>query len=108
MRSNNGVVRLLALTTVEAIAELTTSRLPKSLRGRPILPRDRASSAYPEGDHVCFNISYKCPPLTGDWMAARRPADADGRGVVAAIGRRNVWPGPGHHRDGQAARRDTA
>jgi len=26
---------------------------------------------YPEGDHVCFNISYKFRPLTGDWMAER-------------------------------------
>ena len=26
---------------------------------------------YPEGDHVCFNISYKYRPLTGDWMAER-------------------------------------
>ena len=24
---------------------------------------------YPEGDHVCFNISYKFRPLTADWMA---------------------------------------
>jgi dienelactone hydrolase len=24
---------------------------------------------YPEGNHVCFNISYKFRPLTGDWMA---------------------------------------
>jgi len=24
---------------------------------------------YPEGDHVCFNISYKYRPLTADWMA---------------------------------------
>jgi dienelactone hydrolase len=26
---------------------------------------------YPEGDHVCFNISYKFRPLTADWMAER-------------------------------------
>jgi 2,6-dihydroxypseudooxynicotine hydrolase len=26
---------------------------------------------YPEGNHVCFNISYKFKPLTGDWMAAQ-------------------------------------
>ena len=26
---------------------------------------------YPEGDHVCFNISYKYRPLTADWMAER-------------------------------------
>jgi len=26
---------------------------------------------YQEGDHVCFNISYKFRPLTGDWMAER-------------------------------------
>jgi 2,6-dihydroxypseudooxynicotine hydrolase len=24
---------------------------------------------YPEGNHVCFNISYKYRPLTADWMA---------------------------------------
>jgi 2,6-dihydroxypseudooxynicotine hydrolase len=24
---------------------------------------------YEEGNHVCFNISYKFRPLTGDWMA---------------------------------------
>jgi dienelactone hydrolase len=24
---------------------------------------------YPEGNHVCFNISYKFRPLTSDWMA---------------------------------------
>ena len=29
---------------------------------------------YPEGDHVCFNISYKYRPLTGDWMAERLSA----------------------------------
>ena len=26
---------------------------------------------FPEGNHVCFNISYKFRPLTGDWMAKR-------------------------------------
>jgi len=26
---------------------------------------------YPEGNHVCFNISYKYRPLTSDWMAER-------------------------------------
>jgi 2,6-dihydroxypseudooxynicotine hydrolase len=26
---------------------------------------------YPEGNHVCFNISYKFRPLTGDWMAEK-------------------------------------
>ena len=26
---------------------------------------------YPEGDHVCFNVSYKFRPLTADWMAER-------------------------------------
>jgi hypothetical protein len=26
---------------------------------------------YEEGNHVCFNISYKFRPLTGDWMAER-------------------------------------
>ena len=26
---------------------------------------------YPEGDHVCFNVSYKYRPLTADWMAER-------------------------------------
>lgn len=29
---------------------------------------------YPEGDHVCFNISYKYRPLTADWMAERLSA----------------------------------
>jgi 2,6-dihydroxypseudooxynicotine hydrolase len=29
---------------------------------------------YPEGDHVCFNISYKYRPLTADWMAERMAA----------------------------------
>jgi 2,6-dihydroxypseudooxynicotine hydrolase len=24
---------------------------------------------YPEGAHVCFNVSYKYRPLTADWMA---------------------------------------
>ena len=24
---------------------------------------------YEEGNHVCFNISYKFRPLTADWMA---------------------------------------
>jgi len=24
---------------------------------------------YPEGNHVCFNISYKFRPLSGDWMS---------------------------------------
>ena len=26
---------------------------------------------YEEGNHVCFNISYKFRPLTGDWMAEK-------------------------------------
>jgi dienelactone hydrolase len=26
---------------------------------------------YPDGNHVCFNISYKFRPLTGDWMAQK-------------------------------------
>jgi 2,6-dihydroxypseudooxynicotine hydrolase len=26
---------------------------------------------YEEGNHVCFNISYKFRPLTADWMAER-------------------------------------
>jgi dienelactone hydrolase len=26
---------------------------------------------YPEGNHVCFNISYKYRPATADWMAER-------------------------------------
>jgi dipeptidyl aminopeptidase/acylaminoacyl peptidase len=26
---------------------------------------------YPEGNHVCFNISYKFRPLTADWIAER-------------------------------------
>ncbi|HZS55965.1 MAG TPA: alpha/beta fold hydrolase [Bryobacteraceae bacterium] len=29
---------------------------------------------YPEGNHVCFNISYKFRPLTGDWMAKQLSA----------------------------------
>lgn len=29
---------------------------------------------YEEGNHVCFNISYKFRPLTGDWMAERLSA----------------------------------
>ena len=24
---------------------------------------------YEKGNHVCFNISYKFRPLSGDWMA---------------------------------------
>lgn len=26
---------------------------------------------YEEGNHVCFNISYKLRPLTADWMKER-------------------------------------
>jgi dipeptidyl aminopeptidase/acylaminoacyl peptidase len=29
---------------------------------------------YPEGNHVCFNISYKFRPLTADWMAEKLAA----------------------------------
>jgi hypothetical protein len=29
---------------------------------------------YEEGNHVCFNISYECRPLVGDWMADRLKA----------------------------------
>ena len=29
---------------------------------------------YEEGNHVCFNISYKFRPLTGDWMAEKLAA----------------------------------
>src|SRR6516162_5074903 len=29
---------------------------------------------YPEGNHVCFNISYKFRPLTADWIAERLAA----------------------------------
>ena len=29
---------------------------------------------YPDGNHVCFNISYKFRPLTADWMAERLAA----------------------------------
>ena len=29
---------------------------------------------YPEGNHVCFNISYKFRPLTADWTAERLAA----------------------------------
>ena len=38
-------------------------RLAKSASG----PADLV--VYPEGNHVCFNISYKFRPLTADWMA---------------------------------------
>jgi 2,6-dihydroxypseudooxynicotine hydrolase len=31
---------------------------------------------YPEGNHVCFNISYKFRPLTADWMAKQLRASA--------------------------------
>jgi dipeptidyl aminopeptidase/acylaminoacyl peptidase len=31
---------------------------------------------YEEGNHVCFNISYKFRPLTGDWMAEQLQARA--------------------------------
>jgi hypothetical protein len=31
---------------------------------------------YEEGNHVCFNISYKFRPLTGDWMAEQLRAHA--------------------------------
>ena len=30
--------------------------------------------AYPDGNHVCFNISYKYRPLTADWIAERLAA----------------------------------
>ena len=36
---------------------------------------------YPEGNHVCFNISYKCGPLMGDWMAERLCAGQAGWGA---------------------------
>jgi 2,6-dihydroxypseudooxynicotine hydrolase len=29
---------------------------------------------YEEGNHVCFNISYKFRPLTADWMAEQLKA----------------------------------
>ncbi len=32
---------------------------------------------YAEGDHVCFNVSYKYRPLTADWMAERLGAGQD-------------------------------
>jgi dienelactone hydrolase len=31
---------------------------------------------YPEGNHVCFNISYKFRPLTADWMAEKLGASS--------------------------------
>jgi 2,6-dihydroxypseudooxynicotine hydrolase len=36
---------------------------------------------YPEGNHVCFNISYKFRPLTADWMAERLGAQLAGSGA---------------------------
>jgi fermentation-respiration switch protein FrsA (DUF1100 family) len=33
---------------------------------------------YSEGNHVCFNISYKFRPLTADWMAERLGAQQAG------------------------------
>jgi len=33
------------------------------------LPKPTELVVYPEGDHVCFNISYKFRPLTADWTA---------------------------------------
>jgi dienelactone hydrolase len=43
---------------------------------------------YPEGNHVCFNISYKFRPLTADWMAERLAASRAGSGAR-----------PGNHTD---------
>ena len=34
---------------------------------------------FEEGNHVCFNISYKFRPLTADWMADRLLGEAAGR-----------------------------
>jgi dienelactone hydrolase len=34
---------------------------------------------YEEGNHVCFNISYKFRPLTGDWMAKKLSHDRSNR-----------------------------
>ena len=34
----------------------------------------RFDTAFPDGNHVCFNISYKFRPLTGDWMAKQLQA----------------------------------
>jgi dienelactone hydrolase len=36
---------------------------------------------YPEGNHVCFNITYKFRPLTADWMAERLGARQAGSGA---------------------------
>src|SRR5262245_58507545 len=45
------------------IAPSEGERLAREARGPSELV------VYPEGNHVCFNISYKFRPLTGDWMA---------------------------------------
>ncbi len=47
------------------IAPSEGERLAKSASGASELV------VYPEGNHVCFNISYKFRPLTGDWMAEK-------------------------------------
>ena len=43
---------------------------------------------YPEGNHVCFNISYKYRPLTADWMAehlgVRQTSSAVRPGIVGS------------------------
>jgi len=45
------------------IAPSEGERLAKAAKGPSELV------VYEEGNHVCFNISYKFRPLTGDWMA---------------------------------------
>jgi 2,6-dihydroxypseudooxynicotine hydrolase len=45
------------------IAPSEGGRLAKAAKGPSELV------VYEEGNHVCFNISYKFRPLTGDWMA---------------------------------------
>ena len=39
---------------------------------------------YPEGNHVCFNISYKFRPLTADWMMASPTSWARSQRLVSA------------------------
>jgi len=53
------------------IAPSEGERLAKSASG----PTDYV--VYEEGNHVCFNISYKFRPLTADWMAERLGVNAE-------------------------------
>jgi 2,6-dihydroxypseudooxynicotine hydrolase len=50
------------------IAPSEGERLAKAAKGPSELV------IYEEGNHVCFNISYKFRPLTGDWMAKKLTA----------------------------------